>query len=310
MPMSRNLHYIFDKLGFYGLTCTKETLLSLIDIVDTENDRWKERAKKGAVYIREFDLEGPTFTDAEYEFVPLYPNHMFMNGTGMTAYSTTGDATTFKHYVVADDSALREGVSASQPRFPVLSSPRRLQVSHSLNPFLVVLNADMVFRRFRRVQAAVVCSEFNELIDLTLQLAAKIYYQPLIDQAKTATLMEIVHDKDKDTEMGKETRKTRRTGNATGASMGSRLGYVVPDPGPNASTEEWLEYKIYLMSGCDLPDPPPDEDEDELLTEPLILNDDDSSPFGITETVDTSEKVQNWLSNSSPPNPDADVIDT
>ena len=181
-----------------------------------------------------------------------------MNGTGMTAYSTTGDATTFKHYVVADDSALREGISTSQPRFPVLSSPRRLQASHSLNPFLVVLNADMVFRRFRRVQAAVVCSELNELIDLTLQLAAKIYHQPLIDQAKTATLMEIVHDEDEDTEMEEpadkyrteKTRKTRRTGNATGASMGSRLGYVVSDPGPNASTEEWLEYKIYLMSGC------------------------------------------------------------
>ena len=35
-----------------------------------------------------------------------------------------------------------------------------------------------------------------------------------------------------------------------------------------------------------------------------------SSPLGVTETVNASEKVQDWLSNPELPGPVADVFDT
>lgn len=39
----------------------------------------------------------------------------------------------------------------------------------------------MAFRRFRR-NASPLCQEFTELIDLTIKLAEKIYFQPLVEE--------------------------------------------------------------------------------------------------------------------------------
>jgi len=48
-----------------------------------------------------------------------------------------------------------------------------------LNPFHVVVNAEMVFRRFKR-HPHPLCDEYTEFVDLTISFVKKIYLQLLV----------------------------------------------------------------------------------------------------------------------------------
>ncbi|KAF9562950.1 hypothetical protein CPC08DRAFT_706276 [Agrocybe pediades] len=297
-PLNRDIHYTLDKLGFLAVTCAKETLQSLISLVEKENEEWKNR---GGQYIRYFRLDQPPFTDAKYELVPLHARNFLQKGSSFLVY-TELDAKTVsrKMYYAAPDGALREGRDNNQPRLPAFTTCQTPRASKDvLNPFLVVLNAEIAFRRFKR-RSYPLCDEYTELVDLTIDLVNKIYFKPLIglewnhsqlrsaysidmesdaetegtptvDQVRTGGTVD--NDKTRSTGSVSEQSKTGTLVEKAGTSVSqdqpirdrnSRLGYIVKNPGPGASHDETVEYYQYLMSGCDYVDEDnSDEDEDE-----------------------------------------------
>jgi hypothetical protein len=88
-----------------------------------------------------------------------------------------------KLYLVSPDGALRAGSENNTPRLPAFSSNQAHVSDDALNPFLVVLNAEIAFRRFSR-RPHPLCAEYTELIDLTIDLVHKIYFKSLADQVE------------------------------------------------------------------------------------------------------------------------------
>ncbi|KAF9550046.1 hypothetical protein CPC08DRAFT_768962 [Agrocybe pediades] len=257
--ITRDLHDALDSYGFLAVTCSKTTLEALIALVETQNKNWEQR--KGR-YIRYFDFEKPPFTDATYELVLLYPRHFLAkNGGALTVFSEHGnDSSTGKAYFVSPDGALREGPDDTQPRLPAFSGNTARAPGDMLNPFLVALNAEIAFRRFRERHMAQspLCKEYDELIDLTIELVNKIYFQPLIDalHRETETLRIIFSGERKGKAAEKDTPRRRRD-----RAENSRMGVVVSEPSPDASPEEVIKYYRYLMSGCDYIDDSDDDSE-------------------------------------------------
>jgi hypothetical protein len=199
-----------------------------------------------------------------YELVLLHPLHYLpKRGSALTVFTEDGNNLSGKMYLVSPDGALREGPDDNMPRLPAFSSNRARNSEDVLNPFLVVINAEIAFRRFKR-QPHALCTEYTELIDLTIDLVDKIYFKPLVDEIEeklNQTRLVYSKDTDGDVNMG-GTADEFGTGKAvdnektiTSRTSGknSRTGTVVKRPGPNASHGEIVEYRQYLMSGCGRP---------------------------------------------------------
>ncbi|KAF4618075.1 hypothetical protein D9613_012655 [Agrocybe pediades] len=233
-PLDRNLHYAFDTLGVFAVTCAKETLKALIDLFNK-----------------------PPFTDAKYELVLLHPDHFLpQEGNALRVFTEDGNDLSGKMYFVSPDGALREGRDNTQPLLPPFTSNRGRAEKDILNPFLVVLNAEIAFRRFREEpHRHVLCQDYNEVIDLTIDLMDKIYFQPVIEaereeMARLCTIFLGAKYKDVDLDRPRELPKN------------SRMGVVVKKPGRDASADEVIEYHRYLMSGCDYESSDSAEDSD------------------------------------------------
>lgn len=177
-----------------------------------------------------------------------------------------------KLYFVSPDGALREGSENTKPRLPAFASNQARALEDTVNPFLVILNAEIAFRRFRR-RPYPLCAEYTELIDLTIDLMDKIYFKPLVDdiewnlnQLRLAyfTVMEgdvnmegtgdefgtgKVVDKDESIAQKAVGKKSRNGGMV----KKSRTGGVVKKPGAGASHDDIIAYRQYLMSGCGRP---------------------------------------------------------
>ncbi len=186
------------------------------------------------------------------------------NGAGFLVGSVQeGGILSNKVYVVAEDGALRVGQQISDQRLPCFAGPQLRAPVDILNPLLVVINAEMAFRRFKRTPHPL-CQEYDELVDLTIELVKKIYFQPLVDIAwkeieeirlTRNIAVEAARDAEGDVHMGNvdefgaKTRDgedktiTRRDGRF------SRTGRVVERPNPGACHDKTIEYYQYLMSG-------------------------------------------------------------
>jgi hypothetical protein len=186
----------------------------------------------------------------------MNPQHFLPKGVGFLVHTKQGSDLTHKVYVVAADGALRVGRQGDDERLPSFAGPNR-EDQDILNPFPVVLNADMAFRRFKRRPLSL-CKEYSDLIELTRELAEKIYFKPLVQKiekriaeyvAPTKSGDEDVHMEGGD-EFGAQTSKDNdETVTRKNVGKFSRLGRVVERPGPGASYEEMIEYRKYLMSG-------------------------------------------------------------
>ncbi|KAF4618113.1 hypothetical protein D9613_012684 [Agrocybe pediades] len=241
-PLDRSLHYALDKLGLFAVTCSKESLKALIALVERENKNFENNKGK---YRRYFNLREPPLTDVKYELVLLHPQHLLpKKGDALTVFNEDGHDLSGKMYFVSPDGALREGPDDTQPRLPAFSSNRARAQGDMLNPFLVILNAEVAFRRFRE-RPHPLCQDYNELIDLTIELTDKVYFQPAIDAQRRhyARLLILYPDSPKDE--AEDNDKPREL------AKNSRMGVVIDEPGPDASAEEVIEYNTYLMSGCD-----------------------------------------------------------
>ena len=182
----------------------------------------------------------------------MHPQHFLPRGAGLLVQGGQGVVP----YMAAPDGALRIGGEDTGDRFPSFDAPNARVTKKLLNPFLVVINADMAFRRFRR-QSYPLGNEYSELVDLTISLVEKIYFQPIIADMQRMMKFPLRSTQDADdVEMGgvdevgakagdeKDMTITQKNGHRS-----SRMGRIVKRPGPGAPHEKVIEYYQYLMSG-------------------------------------------------------------
>ena len=125
----------------------------------------------------------PAYTDLQYELVALLPEHLILPGMSVSVFHSAEDSSNtaiLKNYVLADDRSLREAPGKeNSPRFPPFSSPMRNDSGQRLNPFLVIINAEIKFRRFiRGNKLGELPQDVRELIQKTCQVVEQIYWQP------------------------------------------------------------------------------------------------------------------------------------
>lgn len=177
---------------------------------------------------------------------------------------------------MGEDGALREGRESISPRCPAFSPSNLRAEDHRVNPLLVVLKADMVFRRFRRLGEKFtqsLCPEYAELVDLTIQIADTLYYLPIArvaggvyaryfplqsgssaqhETADSGTSQNHVSES-RDNQDMTATPKSRPggltgdTGRKREAVRYSRFGKEVCQPGPNASNRGQRLLPLYYI---------------------------------------------------------------
>jgi hypothetical protein len=88
----------------------------------------------------------------------------------------------YKHYVAATDRYLRESPDPSSPRLPAFHhvSENRVPV-HRLNVFLVVINADIKFRRYFEMDPPTkpLPADIINLMRRTMHLVDLLYWKPV-----------------------------------------------------------------------------------------------------------------------------------
>ncbi|KAF9512297.1 hypothetical protein BS47DRAFT_1394419 [Hydnum rufescens UP504] len=121
------------------------------------------------------------FTNPEYELVTLHPEHFLPNGSLLTLYDLA--TTTPKHYIPTLDRRLRESSDPMSAPFPRFHHSNPHPHSFPLNVFLVVLNAEIKFRRYFTMIAASpppvsLPNDVLELMHHTNELVDLLYWCP------------------------------------------------------------------------------------------------------------------------------------
>ncbi|KAF8800097.1 hypothetical protein BYT27DRAFT_7200604 [Phlegmacium glaucopus] len=270
--LDRMLHVCFDKFGFFAVTASLATLKQLIKMVEEENRNWQNRFDQGEGYIRSFGLLRPPVVNAEYEMVVLHPEHFLPKGSDLTVYSQTNGQVYGKSYVIGHDRTLRESPGTpDSPRLPAFASEADRSGSLPLNVFLVVLNAEIKFRRYKRMALVDALSpDVQELIEQTIKLVDLIYWEPEVTSepyhrravgAMEVTPRALQDQQDIDMELGIRAHVEEADEDTFRAS---RLPRGVRCPGVNATLEERREHGQYLISGRDFD---LDSDDENLLEE-------------------------------------------
>jgi hypothetical protein len=99
--------------------------------------------------MSQFSLDA--LINPEFELVALHPEHFLPNGAVLTVYGP--EPGTRKDYVPAADRRLRESHDPASPALPPFrhNSAYRRRRGHRINPLLVILNAEIRFRRYLRM---------------------------------------------------------------------------------------------------------------------------------------------------------------
>jgi len=264
------LYVSLDKYGFFAVTASLTTLQEIIALVEEQNRIWQDRFDGGRPYYRDFDvslfsliplylltsffqLRLRPFSNAQYELVVLHPEHFLPKGSSLTFYTRVSDQLHGKAYVVGHDRTLRESPGTTDsPRLPAFTFDAN-RAALPLNVFLVVLNAEIKFRRYRRMGTMPKLPEdFEELMDETIKLVELIYWKP---EKKSSYRQRIdlshvamdVDDQDTDVEMGMKPIDEEDDEDTLGKS--SRRIQVVKRPSRNRTLEQRKEYMQYLLSG-------------------------------------------------------------
>ena len=98
----------------------------------------------------------------------------------LTFYHRVGDTIRKKYYVVGPDRVLREDPgNIDSPRLPPFVFDARGNDALNLNPFLVVLNAEIKFRRYiRQGRHTHLSPGVQQLMEKTCELVQLIYWHP------------------------------------------------------------------------------------------------------------------------------------
>ena len=265
------LHVCLDKYGLFAVTASLTTLRAIVRLVEEENRIWQEKFDDGIQYTRGFKVYLPIFdscttidlltqlmrspfSDAQYELVVLHPEHFLPKGSTLTLYTIVNDQSHGKNYVVGHDCTLREAPGTDDsPRYPAFTHAER--ASLSLNVFLVILNAEIKFRRYRRMGAMPRLPEdVEKLMDETIKLVQLIYWKPekRTPYRKRIDLslcdMDVDVEDTTDIEMGM--RPTDEEDDTLGkSSKRVQQARPVKRRGENATLEQRVEYNQYLLSG-------------------------------------------------------------
>ncbi len=124
----------------------------------------------------------PQIADPEFEFVVLHPSYFLPGNAVLTVYDHDSTTANHKDYVVAEDQCLRESRdsrSISLPPFRPKSNNR--PSLHRLNIFLVILNAEIKFRRYGRLHSLAndLPPNVQSLMALTQALVDLLYWTPI-----------------------------------------------------------------------------------------------------------------------------------
>ena len=261
------LHVSLDKYGFFAVTASLTTLREIIALVEEQNRIWQGRFDSGRPYYRDFNVspfgsiplylltsffqlgERP-FRNAQYEMVVLHPEHLLPKGSSLTFYTRVNDQLHGKDYVIGHDRTLRESPGTTDsPRLPAFTFDAN-RAALPLNVFLVVLNAEIKFRRYRRMGTMPKLPEdVEELMNETIKLVELIYWKP---EKKSSYRQRIdlshvamdVGDQDTDVEMGMKPMDKEDDEDTLGKSC--RRIQVAKHPSRTRTLEQRKEY---LLSG-------------------------------------------------------------
>ncbi|KAJ3499108.1 hypothetical protein NLJ89_g10134 [Agrocybe chaxingu] len=179
--LSSMLHIAMDKFDMFAVTCSEPSLDALITLVQRENDKWQDHFNFAEQYSRTFQFRYPPFTDCQYDLVVLHRKHFLPKRRCLTSYASGNPVL----YAMADDGVLRHYPALNtSPRFPSFRFDATRSPGFSLNPFLVVLAAEIKFRRFLRWRATLSSPHpldplDKTLIEKTITLAELLYFQPV-----------------------------------------------------------------------------------------------------------------------------------
>lgn len=132
----------------------------------------------------------------------LHPEHFLPNSTDLTVFHRDDNNNLDKKsYVAGHDRILRESPGdLASPRFRPFPPPQRTSSLLALNPFLVIINAEIKFRRYlRHIQSQPLSADVMELINKTIKLVDLIFWRPkILLQEDTHLLLSTKMDVDDD----------------------------------------------------------------------------------------------------------------
>jgi len=117
---------------------------------------------------------------AEYELVVLQPYHFLPGNSVLTFYDrqADGEVIGLKHYKMVNRVLREHPWSDTSPMFPTFRSTRP-QVGHTVNPYLVVLAAEIKFRRYLATNGPPLAPIYDSLMRKTIAVAELLYFQPV-----------------------------------------------------------------------------------------------------------------------------------
>ena len=124
----------------------------------------------------------PCIANPEFEFVALHPEHYLPGSSTLTICDPDPTVYNSKQYVVAEDRRLRESRNPSSPRLPPFRHDfNSREIDLQLNVFLVVINAEIKFRRYFRMPApsTPLPADVLDLMRRTIALVKLLYWNPL-----------------------------------------------------------------------------------------------------------------------------------
>ena len=198
------MHVSLDKYAFFAVTGSLTTLEKLSELLKIENARVQERFDDNNIYIRSIgelhsgsmsiekrkftirrsQFSKPPVSTTTYELVVLHPEHFLQNGSVLVRYERGNGQVSARTYVPGPDRTLREspGIDSVCPCFPSFTFESTRPASLSLNPFLVILNAEIKLRRYLRVAGRqnALPADVMQLVHKTIELVDLIYWQPTV----------------------------------------------------------------------------------------------------------------------------------
>ncbi|KAF8806814.1 hypothetical protein BYT27DRAFT_7338816 [Phlegmacium glaucopus] len=271
--LDRVLHAALDKYAFFAVTGSLDTLKQLIGMLEKDNDRRQVVFDTtGFDPARMLDFQDSAIANPQYEFVALRAEHMLPDGKVLVAYSRDANGlVSHKTYVPGPDHTLRESPgNLTDPRFPPFSFGYHRHTAANLNPFLVILNAEIKFRRYLRQQRPPplpLPADVMTLIHLTIELVKLIYWDPAVRPNTYAAQIfntyplpapepQPMSPSDAEIHIGDEREEEVPTPRVHPT--------IIRRPAAGATLEERRDYGQYLLSGRDLPF---DSDDEQLLEE-------------------------------------------
>ncbi|TFK68413.1 hypothetical protein BDN72DRAFT_858419 [Pluteus cervinus] len=247
------MHVSLDRHAFIAVTCCSKSLDKLIEHFEEENKEKQAQYDTSLYYYsRKIGFSGLLMSNAQYELVVLHPEHFLPKQSQLAIYHA--DSQMSKTYVVGPDCNLRESPGTlDNALLPPFSFDRRTSGDRlQLNPLLVVLNAEIKFRRYERMMPTPtpLPANLRELITRTNKPAELLFFIPInpmkpevpypFAPKPPTDIYEPSEDESKNNDGGEFGRLQNHAPHRKKRARRSRQRPIAPG----------MDYQLYLMSGC------------------------------------------------------------